>query len=440
MWDKEKRMDRINRIINSKNCFTEYINSKNCFTEYIRSWIFLFCLFLLAHPAGAEQDYGVGRKPEFYSYPTYTQIVLEKAEKTGYVHVISKSSSHPRLFINLFPAVLLPFQGKEVKVGDKYEFKVEDRFVQGVYLEQELDSVVKVVLDLVSPNYTYNIFLEDPRRLVIEVRGKDLIVELLKEGTPSSSSLFAAQVREEEGTEEKAYEEDAISSLLLRQREEEKVYKKVVLDPGHGGKDPGAIGPSGLKEKDVVLAVAKELAKLLEEEPGVKVYLTRRDDSFISLNQRTGIANQIGGDIFISIHANAGYSKEASGVETFFNSRYSYGEGAEAVAARENVSLGSEDVSEEAKAIFWDLIQDRYRNESNDLSHLVQGELSETTDLENRGVKSAPFYVLRGAAMPAILVEIGFISNPWEERKLKGEDFRKRIALGIFKGLKAYLE
>ncbi len=433
-------MDRITRITNSKNCFTGYINSKNCFTEYIRSWIFLFCLFLLAHPAGAEQDYGVGRKPEFHSYPTYTQIVLEKAEKTVCVHEISKSSSHPRLFINLFPAVLLPFQGKEVKIGDKWKFEVEDRFVQGVYLEQELDSVVKVVLDLVSPDCTYNIFSEDPRRLVIEVRGKDLIVELLKKGTPSSSSLFAAQVREEEETEKKAYEKDPISSLLLRRREEEKVYK-VVLDPGHGGKDPGAIGPSGLREKDVVLAVAKELAKLLEEEPGVKVYLTRRDDSFIPLNQRTGIANQIGGDIFISIHANATlYNKEASGVETFFNSRYSYGEGAEAVAATENVFLGSEDVSEEAKAIFWDLIQDRYRNESNDLSHLVQEELSETTGLENRGVKSAPFYVLRGAAMPAILVEIGFISNPWEERKLKGEDFRKRIALGIFKGLKAYLK
>ncbi|MCK4418586.1 N-acetylmuramoyl-L-alanine amidase, partial [Candidatus Aerophobetes bacterium] len=194
-------------------------------------------------------------------------------------------------------------------------------------------------------------------------------------------------------------------------------------------------------EKDVVLAVAKELAKLLEEEPGVKVYLTRRDDTFYSLNQRTEMANQLGGDIFISIHANATlYNKEASGVETFFNSRYSYGEGAEAVAATENVFLGSEDVSEEAKAIFWDLIQDRYRNESNDLSYLVQEELSETTGLENRGVKSAPFYVLRGAAMPAILVEIGFISNPWEERKLKGEDFRKRIALGIFKGLKAYLK
>ena len=423
-------MDRISRITNSKNCFT----------EYIRSWIFLFCLFLLAHPAGAEQDYGVGRKPEFHSYPTHTQIVLEKAEKTGYVHVISKSSSHPRLFINLFPAVLLPFQGKKVKVGDKWKFEVEDRFIQGVYLEQELDSVVKVVLDLASPDCTYDIFLEDPRKLVIEVRGKDLIVELLKKGTPSSSSLFATQPPWEEETEEKAYEKDAISSLLLRRREEEKVYK-VVLDPGHGGKDPGAIGPSGLREKDVVLAVAKELAKLLEEEPGVKVYLTRRDDSFIPLNQRTEIANQLEGDIFISIHANATlYNREVNGVETFFNSRYSYGEGAEAVAARENVFLGSEDVSEEAKAIFWDLIQDRYRNESNDLSHLVQEELSETTGLENRGVKSAPFYVLRGAAMPAILVEIGFISNPWEERKLKGEDFRKRIALGIFKGLKAYLK
>ncbi len=408
-------------------------------TISMKSWIFLLCLFLFTHPAGAEQDYGVKGKPEFYFYPTHTQIVLEKAEKTVYVDVISKSSSHPRLFIDLFPAVLLFPQEEEVKVGDKWEREVEDRFVQGVYLEQESDSVVKVVLDLASPDCTYDIFSEDPRRLVIDVRGKDLIAELLKKKASSSSSLFAAQARGEEGTKEEVYEKDAISSLLLRQKEEEKVYK-IVLDPGHGGKDPGATGPSGLKEKDVVLAVAKELDRLLKEEPGVKVYLTRRDDRFISLTQRTEMANQLGGDIFISIHANSAPSKEASGVETFFNSRYSYGEGAEAVAASENVSLGSEDVSEEAKTIFWDLIQDRYRNESNDLSHLVQEELSDTTGLENRGVKSAPFYVLRGAAMPAILVEIGFLSNPWEERKLKGEDFRKKIALGIFKGLKAYFE
>jgi N-acetylmuramoyl-L-alanine amidase len=368
--------------------------------------ILLSSLLLLAPPAKAYQDYGV-EKARFHSYLTYTRVVLEVSGKVGYI--VRDLTNPPRLLINLYPAKLISLSRK---------IDIKDRFIRRLRLSQDSEHVTRVVLDLRNPEYTYNIFsLKEPYRLVIEVKSprKDPIVDLLK---PREFPYYSPE------------------SVLEENR---KVYK-VILDPGHGGEDPGAVGPTGLKEKVVTLAVALEVADLLKDEAGIDVYLTRTDDRFIPLDQRTEMANQWRGDLFVSIHANAAFNQRASGIETFFNSRYPYGEGAAEVAARENAPLGADDVSGEVKAILWDLVQDRYRDESNELSHFVQRQLYQATYLEDRGVKSAGFYVLRGAAMPAILVEVGFISNPWEEQKLRKEEFRKEIALGIFRGIKDYLE
>ena len=214
---------------------------------------------------------------------------------------------------------------------------------------------------------------------------------------------------------------------------------RIIIDPGHGGKDPGAIGPSGVKEKDITLPIANKLAVLLRENLKVEVYLTRESDEFIPLDQRTEIANLVKGDLFISIHANAAWDTRARGVETFYNSHYSYGEGAEEVAIRENAALAAEGVPTRIKTIIWDLIQNQYRQESKGLSLVVQEKLVKTLNSTNRGVKSAPFYVLRGANMPAILIEVGFISNPWEERQLKNVQFQELIASGIYKGIATYI-
>ncbi len=368
--------------------------------------ILLASLLLFASSAKAYQDYGV-EKVGFHSYLTYTRIVLEISGEVGYI--VRDLTSPPRLLINLYPAKLTSFERK---------IDIKDRFIRGLRLSQDSKHVTRVVLDLTNFESTYNIFsLKGPHRLVIEVKSpkKDPIADLLKpQGFPY-------------------YSRESVSEEYRR------VYK-VILDAGHGGEDPGAIGPTGLKEKDVALAVTLEVANLLKEEAGIDIYLTRTDDSFIHLDLRTELANQWGGDLFVSIHANAAFNQKASGIETFFNSRYPYGEGAAAVAARENTSLGADDVSGEIKAILWDLVQNRYRDESNELSHFVQRQLCQAIDVEDRGVKSAGFYVLRGAAMPAILVEIGFISNPWEEQKLRKGEFRKKIARGIFRGIKDYLE
>lgn len=371
-------------------------------------------LFLFVPLTQAEIQYEVGKVTyEFHS--DYTRVSIEVTPGTGYFGV-KDLQDPPRLLVNLYPASLASLS-KEIKVGD--------RFVESIRLDQEPRQTVRVVLDLNLSNATSSVDLSSvPSRVVIEIRGpqEDLVATILKE---KDSPI----IRKEE------------LPPTAPPPEKEKAIYTIVLDPGHGGKDPGAIGRStGLEEKEITLEVAKEVARLLRNEAEIRVYLTRDSDQYLSLDRRTEIANQLEANMFISIHANSGYRRNAKGVETFFNSQYSYGEGAEEVAVRENKPLGSENVPDEAKLIIWDLIQNAYRSESNDLAHTVQKELVQTTDGEDRGVKSAGFYVLRGAAMPAVLVEIGFLSNPSEERMLRKEDFREKIALGIVKGIKRYYQ
>ena len=372
--------------------------------------VFLCALFLLFSICIVEAlaDYRV-ENVSWDSYSDYTQISLQVPKEAGYI--AKDLSDPPRLLINLYPAKLT-FPKKEIEIKDK--------FVQRVRLSQDSEHVVKIVLDLTNPEYTYSIFsLEEPSRLIINIRGsrEDLVADLLRKEESSIS----------------------LPEVPSKKKEEKVGIYRIILDPGHGGRDPGAIGPTGLQEKEVTLSIARKLSQLIREKMGLEVYLTRKDDRFVSLDQRAEIANQLNGDIFLSIHANAGFDKQAKGVETFFNSRYTYGEGAEMVAARENSVAESGDVPPEVKMILWDLIQNQYRSESNDLSHFIQRELSKSTGLEDRGVKSARFYVLRGVAMPACLIEVGFISNPWEEKELKKDSFRTKIALGIFNGLRNYI-
>ena len=337
--------------------------------KVIRVSLFLLCFLLFAYPTKALQNYEVGNI-RYKSFPTHTQIIIEKTSETDCLPARSLTSP-PRLLINLFPAVLFISEGR-VEVGYQEEIEVADGFVQGVRLKQEHESVLQVVIDLSIREYTYNISSEEPNSLVIDVRGprdasgKDLVLDLLKTI-------------------------ESFPSILPASPEHKGKVFKIVLDPGHGDNDPGAIGSSGLKEKDVVLAVAKELASLLEKEPGIEVHLTRDDDTFLYLYRRAEMANQIGGNIFISIHANAAPSRTARGVETFVNSMDFEGKGAERVASEENRPDESGDISVEAKALLLDMVQDKYRSESNDLAHAIQKRLSEASGLKDRGVKRAPF-------------------------------------------------
>lgn len=230
-------------------------------------------------------------------------------------------------------------------------------------------------------------------------------------------------------------------------KKEEKEYVKIeriVIDPGHGGKDPGAVGPSGLLEKDVNLDVSKVLKMLLEKE--LEVIMTREDDSFVPLSERARIANEASADLFISIHCNAAprRKRNSGGVETYFLSVAKTDE-ARAVEARENASLRFEFDEEngynfdDVSLILWDLAQNEFLEESENLAESVQKGLAKSLPIEDRGINQAGFYVLNGVYMPSILIECAFISNKKEERLLKSKSFQKKLAEGIFKGITTFV-
>jgi N-acetylmuramoyl-L-alanine amidase len=220
---------------------------------------------------------------------------------------------------------------------------------------------------------------------------------------------------------------------------ESRGIRTIVIDPGHGGKEAGAVGPGGMMEKDLTLAISRRLASLLQQQLGARVILTREDDSQVSLEERTAIANRYRADLFISVHLNAALVRGARGAETYFLSLEASDELARRAAERENQSSTSGiRGSSELDLILWDLAQQNYLKESSRLAELIQEELNSVTDIRNRGVKQAPFKVLVGATMPAALVEIGFISNPEEEAKLSTEAYQRSIAQALLQAVRKY--
>ncbi len=213
--------------------------------------------------------------------------------------------------------------------------------------------------------------------------------------------------------------------------------RTVIIDPGHGGKDPGAIGRGGLKEKDVVLDIARKLKAKLNA-AGIKVILTRESDQFVSLSQRAKIANATEADFFISIHANASRSRWVSGVEVFCLSE-SIDDNLRSFKAAENYDLNIQEPysGKDTAAILWHLIYRDDRKSANQMARLVCSSLSRGLSQRNRGTKPARFYVLK-TNMPAILVEVGFISNLAEEKRLRTAAYRNKIAQGITEGIVEY--
>lgn len=217
----------------------------------------------------------------------------------------------------------------------------------------------------------------------------------------------------------------------------------IVLDPGHGGHDTGAIGPSGLLEKDVVLDLALRLRRLLQRQLGVRVLMTRTDDVFVPLPERSAFANRVKADFLISLHVNAANKRGAVGFETFYFTREPSDNDARASTQRENLVIENngtpgKDLESLLKSTLADMAVTRDMKESSNLAERILSALEKILRVENRGVKSGPFYVLATAAMPAVLVESAFITNPREERKLQREEYREQIARALYDGIAAY--
>lgn len=208
-------------------------------------------------------------------------------------------------------------------------------------------------------------------------------------------------------------------------------FDTVVIDPGHGGEDTGAKGPGGTLEKDLVLAVARDLATRLRG-AGLHVVLTRKSDVFVPLEERTAIANDARGDLFLSIHANASRDDSVRGTETYFLALDASDDSAASVASRENSAFGDAArgiaaVGDPFISLIGDMITTEHMQESNDLARIIQAELG-ATPLKSRGVKQAMFVVLTGVQMPAALVEIGFVTNARDERALDGSSRRQVVS------------
>lgn len=264
-------------------------------------------------------------------------------------------------------------------------------------------------IDLAAPDVVADPYkLDNPFRVVLDMH---------KGAAPPAGSVPA-------GTRQKPVEVPGIHTI--------------VIDPGHGGKDVGAIGPGGMMEKDVTLAVCRRLADALETKLKTRVVLTRNDDSVVPLDQRTAIANQYKADLFLSVHMNAAVVKGAHGSETYFLSLEASDELAKKAAEVENAAAQKTPSGTDLKLILWDLAQQEYLTESSKLATDIQEEMNRATNVPSRGVKQAPFKVLVGATMPAALVEVAFISNPDEEAKLKSDAFVSSVVSALTTAVERY--
>jgi N-acetylmuramoyl-L-alanine amidase len=348
-------------------------------------------------------------KVRSYSDPDKTRIVIDLSEKTEFK--ANNLTNPDEIFIDIIGSIL--------KLEDTFkEIEINDGILKTVRTAQFNEEITRVVFDLYQ-EVKYNIFsLTDPDRVVIDIFRPEKKSEPLFETLPPKP-------------EEKPVLEPKVTGKRV-----------VIIDPGHGGSDPGAIGPTGLKESEVNLKVALHLEELLKK-AGIPTYLTRYKDDFISLEGRTNFANQKNGFIFVSIHANSTLNNRptAIGTETFvLNSKY-IGASAKDVADRENrASRAHPEVDTDLASIIGDLEESANIKYSFDFADIVQKELLKYLKLENRGVKQAPFVVLKGVNMAAVIVEIAFISNPQEEKLLKNNEFSQKAAQALFDAISYYIE
>jgi N-acetylmuramoyl-L-alanine amidase len=361
---------------------------------------------------------------KFWSTADYTRVVVQTSEPVTYTkHLLEKQGDRPR-------RLFLDFASSQVPPRACRPIPIQDGLLKRVRVGQFSPDTVRVVLDIESIS-SYKIFsLQDPFRAVIDVKGWE------QEEPAPAAEPGAAVVLEENKKTAPATRAALDGPLPSLAQQLGLGINKIVIDPGHGGKDPGAIAPNGLKEKNIVLAVSKKLAHMLGEKLGCKVVLTRTTDVFIPLEERTAIANTEKGDLFISVHVNSAPSPRLLGVETYVLN-LTNDEESMRLAALENATSTSK--MSDLQNILADLLNNNKLDESTKLADHVQTSMAQGLRIKNLGVKQAPFYVLIGAQMPAILCEITFLSNPNEAKRLRKDNYLETIAEHISEGVDDYI-
>lgn len=265
-----------------------------------------------------------------------------------------------------------------------------------------------------------------------------LIIDIIQKNEKKNDSKLDLTQRENvsESSEASGSFSAALNSPSIR---------TIVIDPGHGGLESGAKGKYGALEKDITLDIGLKLREIFQKSMAHRVIMTREEDIDVPLESRAAIANNNRADLFISIHVNSSYRKEASGSETFFLSLNATDEEARRLAYLENNSselqakIGERDEDDTLKMILWDMAQSAYLKQSSQLAESIQKQLNTLLGTANRGIKQAPFKVLTGVACPAVLVEVAFLSNSEEEKKLLTEIFQEKVAQAIHRGIIDFL-
>jgi len=364
----------------------------------------------------------------YYTHPAFTRIVLDIGRLREYT---SGELQQPgRIFLDVLQAKLNP-------ILDGQSFPVKTEYLSQILVFQKTPSTARVVVDVdflkVKSYRAYHLF--DPFRIVIDIYPRQ------------APEAPGARIQPGPGTEGKppagppAKPPEPLPSGYSMARQLGLGVRTIVLDPGHGGSDPGCIGKSGLQEKVITLDVSLALKKMLVEKAGLNVILARESDIMVPLESRTVIANQKRADLFVSIHVNAHRDRKREGVETFFLN-FSPDPAVVELAAQENAT--STKNMGQMKDIIQKIAKNSKVDESRDLAERIQKNLLQALSAANPkikdlGVRGAPFWVLIGSEMPSVLVEISHLSNAGEEARLKTARYRELAVQGIYNGIMEYI-
>lgn len=367
-------------------------------------------LFFYGLSAGVSDSEALNTLYEIRNWtsPTFTRVVLDLKKEADYDYFVLKGPDR----------IVVDIKATDGKVP-RQRIDVNDGIVKTIRATENRRGVIRVVVDLEKPSH-HTVF---PLR-AIEGRHPRLVIDVNRPDLEK-----ALQTKREE----------------TRQLKEKYDYVVVVVDPGHGGEDPGAVSRSGTREKDVVLGIARRLQSELNRREGIKAYLTRTGDYFISLEKRIEIAKQYGADIFISVHTDASFSSNVRGSSVYCLSFAGASSNTARLAAKkENISnlIGGVPIEKQdssLNSIILDLVQTSSINSSLELAGRTLQELSTFNRLHTATPQQANFAVLRAPDIPSILVEVDFISNPQSERNLKTAAFQQQVAVRIASAVEGFI-
>ena len=373
-----------------------------------------------------------------FTHPNFTRIVVDIGAMREYTSADTRTPG--RIVVDILQARINPIVRDEA-IPEKCDY------IDMIRIVQKSDATVRVTADVdftrIKRYQVYHVF--DPFRIVIDIYPLDKGAALPSTPAPPAvpdrgGTGGVAAAAANDGTSAKKPEPARGGYSMARQLG--LGIRSIVIDPGHGGFDPGCLDGAGLQEKDLTLDISLKLRDIIRASTKLDVIMTRETDILVPLETRTVVANQHRADLFVSIHVNAFPDKRRQGVETFYLN-FSTDPRVNELAARENFTT-TKTIGEMDK-IIRKIVQNSKIIESRDLAEKIQGSLvkdlsSQYADVKDLGTKGGPFWTLIGAEMPSILVEVSHISNPKEAQRLRDDAYRRQIARGIFDGLMAYLQ